>query len=140
MNTERYKVYTNKDGRIRAYDKVNKKTISYPRVLMEEKLGRPLEKHEQVHHKDGNPKNNDLDNLEIMNIGDHQKLHSRKYYDKEMTCPCCGETFIWTAHSQMHYHSNSRRKNRKNKPLRGPFCSRKCAGLGVYLEQLGRDA
>jgi len=35
------------------------------RVLMAEALGRPLETHENVHHKDGDRLNNSLDNLEL---------------------------------------------------------------------------
>ena len=58
-------VYTNKDGRVRAYNKTTKKVTSYPRIVMEEKLGRKLLPDEQVHHKDKNPLNNDPDNLEI---------------------------------------------------------------------------
>ena len=35
-------VYTCKDGRTRAYIKETKKVVSYPRLIMEEKLGREL--------------------------------------------------------------------------------------------------
>src|SRR5215467_6144883 len=34
------------------------------RWVMQQKLGRPLYHHEDVHHKDGNKQNNDPDNLE----------------------------------------------------------------------------
>lgn len=47
--------YKCKDGRIRAYcrdEYNNPKVISYPRILMEESLGRPLEPYENVHHVD----------------------------------------------------------------------------------------
>ena len=49
-------VYTNKDGRVRAVIRNEDGSItskSYPRILMEESLGRPLEPYEDVHHKDG---------------------------------------------------------------------------------------
>ena len=62
-------VYTCKDGRTRAYIKETKKVVSYPRLLMEEKLGRELNPDEQIHHIDENPLNNDINNLEIMKIG-----------------------------------------------------------------------
>lgn len=45
------------------------------RVVMERVLGRPLEKGEIVHHKDGNKKNNNPDNLEVMTQSEHARLH-----------------------------------------------------------------
>lgn len=35
------------------------------RLVMGESIGRPLLKHENVHHKDGNRQNNALENLEL---------------------------------------------------------------------------
>ena len=52
INKSRYNIYYNSDGRVRCYDKETKKVVSYPRILMEEKLGIPLEPYEQVHHID----------------------------------------------------------------------------------------
>ena len=39
--------------------------VAVHRLVMEEHLGRYLTKEEVVHHKDGNPANNDLSNLEL---------------------------------------------------------------------------
>ena len=58
-------IYTNKDGRTRVYLKGSKRVISYPRYIMENELGRPLDKTEQVHHIDDNPLNNDSSNLKL---------------------------------------------------------------------------
>ena len=46
---------------------VNLKTgfVFKHRLVMQEKLGRKLHKHETVHHKDGNRLNNHPDNLEL---------------------------------------------------------------------------
>jgi hypothetical protein len=45
-------------------------------VIAEQKiLGRPLERGEVVHHKDHNPINNSIDNLEIMTRSEHSKEH-----------------------------------------------------------------
>lgn len=53
------------------------------RVLLERSLGRKLEPWELVHHRDGDPANNELSNLEITNWGDHAVEHHtdarRKY-------------------------------------------------------------
>lgn len=45
------------------------------RVVAEQMLGRPLEKGEIVHHKDGNKWNNDPSNLEVMSQSMHMKIH-----------------------------------------------------------------
>lgn len=42
--SDRYKAYACKDVRVRVYNKDSKKVTSYPRFLMEQALGRPLEK------------------------------------------------------------------------------------------------
>ena len=56
--------YTAKDGRKRIVIKKDNGSItskSYPRLVMEQKLGRPLLPEEDVHHKDENPLNNNID-------------------------------------------------------------------------------
>lgn len=45
------------------------------REIMEQKLGRPLEPGEQVHHKDEIKLNNDPSNLELTTCSDHSKHH-----------------------------------------------------------------
>lgn len=47
------------------------------RVIMERHLGRKLEPWELVHHKDENPQNNSIDNLELRDFGSHTADHSR---------------------------------------------------------------
>jgi len=133
-------IYTCPDGRVRAYcrdDNNNVKIVSYPRILMEEKLGRPLEPYEDVHHIDGNKLNNSIDNLALINHGDHQKMHMEhdtKYHNKEMTCDVCGKTFIWTIKSQRNYYCDLNRG--KNRII---SCSRKCSSYYGRQEQLGRN-
>lgn len=54
------------------------------RVVLERHLGRRLEPWELVHHKDENPSNNALDNLEVREFGAHTAEHhkgSRQSYD-----------------------------------------------------------
>lgn len=44
-------------------------------LLMEQHIGRPLDDHEVVHHRDGNRANNDLSNLELMSRSEHMRMH-----------------------------------------------------------------
>ena len=92
--------YMCKDGRERVVivdDNGKHTTKSYPRILMEKKIGRPLEPYEDVHHIDENPCNNSLDNLEIKIHGEHQREHSQYYKDTEEICMICGNKYIMTA-------------------------------------------
>lgn len=54
---------------------VNGKQRRIHRLVMEEKLGRPLRKDEIVHHIDHNRKNYDSSNLVILSPKEHQRLH-----------------------------------------------------------------
>jgi hypothetical protein len=45
------------------------------REIARELLGRNLSKNEVIHHIDGDPKNNSLDNLMLMSRTDHNRLH-----------------------------------------------------------------
>lgn len=124
-NMSKVNVYECKDGRSRVYVKDTKQVISYPRYLMEQKLGRKLKDNEQVHHKDEDPTNNDINNLEIKLLGEHQREHSTKYFDKYAVCQWCGKAFLWTAKQQRQFYDN---KRRRNTVVDNPFCSRECSG------------
>lgn len=59
------------------------KVIPQARMLMMEHLGRPLDSKEVIHHKDHNPLNDTIENLEITTPASHIKHHKplkfRKY-------------------------------------------------------------
>lgn len=48
------------------------------RIIVENSLGRILNKNEVVHHKDGDKKNNVIENLEVVDYREHSKLHRLK--------------------------------------------------------------
>ena len=85
-----YKYYKSGSGK-QTYRqiKIDGKWVVEHRYIMEQHLGRKLEKSEIVHHKDGNGINNKIENLEIMSWGKHNKKHGidrRKY--KNFMCSC----------------------------------------------------
>lgn len=122
-------VYTSSDGRQRMirYNNKERKTISYPRVIMENHLGRKLLPDEDVHHIDGDVTNNNVSNLQVVKHNKHCAMHEQKYFDKEVRCFWCGKKFILTAKQQQIRHGNINRKNRNGENSK-IFCSRSCGG------------
>jgi len=55
--------------------RVDGKKIAEHRHVVEQREGRKLARNEIVHHVDGNPLNNDPDNLVILTRSEHQRLH-----------------------------------------------------------------
>jgi len=130
------KVKINQDGRLRAYyknDKGEDKLISYPKLIMEEYLGRKLLDDEVVHHINGNPLDNDISNLQVLTKSEHAKLHNTVYHDKEAVCEVCGKTFIWTSIRQRRYYTDLKRG--LNRII---SCSASCSSKRARDTQLGR--
>lgn len=57
---------------------VDGRKLAEHRYIMERHLGRRLDKKEIVHHIDGNPRNNSINNLEVLSMSDHMKLHRQE--------------------------------------------------------------
>lgn len=129
-STKDYRCYTNlnkKDGRYRCvlvYNDGHKENISFPKLIIEQHLGRKLLPNEQVHHIDENPMNNDISNLEILLLGEHQRLHNlERFMEFEEICGWCKQKFIIT---KKHY------SNHRNNGIY--FCSRTCSGkYGAFI-------
>ena len=61
------------------YKKINGKNIAVHRIKFELHLGRKLTNEEVVHHIDGNPSNNDINNLMLFPT---KKAHTQYHYER----------------------------------------------------------
>lgn len=129
------RIYLSQDGRLRItyYDKKENKykTKSYPKYLMENLLQRELSLNEDVHHIDGNPLNNNINNLQIRLKGEHQREHvlnnniPRKYPKSIIVkCGYCKKEFEVSPASQSSHINKMITRNRSSKY----FCSKQCIG------------
>jgi len=88
----------------------NGKKVRAHRWIMEQRLGRKLTNDEHIHHTNGNPLDNRIENLVLMSANAHLRLHKQIYPDIKQ-CVVCGQNFI------VHH-----RKRKRNK-----CCSLRCA-------------
>lgn len=113
-----------KDNRLRIvliFNDNSKKTMSYPKYLMERHLDRYLTDKETVDHIDGNPLNNDINNLRVLSRVEHCKNDAIRNKDVIAKCIYCGKEFIIPG-SKLH------NRNRADRHQSGYFCSRQCCG------------
>lgn len=122
--------YCNSEGRLFInIDKFGKRTtLSYPKYIVEVAINRYLTEEETVHHIDGNPLNNNLENLAILARKEHSKLDSLKRKSIVTQCKWCNCNFLIEG-SKLRYRERGKA---------GPFCSRSCSGKYGKSIQLGK--
>lgn len=62
------------------------------RIIMENYIGRKLDRFELVHHINGDKKDNRIENLQIMSPKEHSFYHNQKY-SLTWKCEVCGKVF-----------------------------------------------
>ncbi len=66
--------------------------VSEHRLIVERAIGRRLQRVEHVHHKNGDIRDNRIDNLEVLYSGDHASRHHLKHPTTK-ECAVCGCIF-----------------------------------------------
>jgi hypothetical protein len=81
--------YSAGGGYLRTYKfySSRKRYNSIHRIVMEEHLGRPLSNKEVVHHINGDKSDNRLENLEVLSISAHTRLHCEELLKKRWNKP-----------------------------------------------------
>lgn len=112
-----------------------RKTISYPRYIIEMNIGRYLTKEEEVHHIDNNEKNNVINNLVVIPTAVHKRMQRGSKFE-ELTkeihiCPTCKMQFTLTLEQAKDRYFNDLQGKH------GPFCSKSCAGkFGTIVQKI----
>ncbi len=120
-----YGPYKRKDNRqhvLIIYKSGKRRTVSYPKFLLEQEEKKILPRGIDVHHVDEDVENNDTSNLEVITHAEHSRKHHPGYVATEAICFWCNKKFRLTG-KQISARKRNARRGRK-----GPFCSRNCSG------------
>lgn len=100
------------------------------RLIVEDHLGRKLLKREHVHHLNGDKHDNRIENLVVVDIVEHGKLHARDYWKDHAArnvpprvCETCGKSYTYKSKYGLKQFSKSR------------FCSNRCGMVGARRQQ-----
>lgn len=121
-----YGPYTRPDGRkhVIIYDGQTRRTVSYPRYLMENHLGRKLTDNETVDHINNDFTDDRLENLQVLTRTANIRKSAKKAVYLRCICPNCNQSFIVSARQVKH--------NQLTNEKDGPFCSKSCAASYTY--------
>lgn len=88
-------------------------------LIVEAHLGRFLDSKEVVHHRNGNKRDNRIENLEVLTLSEHTRRHrlGTGHGDVVLRCAFCGQDF-----------SRPYNQRPEAKGYRESFCSRVCRG------------
>ena len=105
--------------------------VYHHRIVMENSIGRLLNDNEVVHHINGNKKDNNIENLQLMTAGEHVAHHNIGKTMVKLKCPICRAIFY-------------RRKGNTHliKGGTATCCSRKCGfqiGLARRKNRITKD-
>lgn len=111
-------------------DDGSRRTVSYPKYIMEQHLGRELDPDkETVDHLDFDFMNNDINNLRLLPRDEHSANDTRRVKLIKFNCNECNKEFE---------RSPRLVRDKSKKGNTGIFCSRSCAGKYSRKLQLKR--
>lgn len=107
--------------------------VLYHRIIVENYLGRLLNSHEVVHHKNHNKFDNRIENLEVLTSKEHAKIHGLEHGREfaDLKCPICGKEFTLPYNQTVYvkYPDNTDKVQ---------CCSKKCGCKLGRLKQIGK--
>lgn len=125
--------YRKQDGRqivIIKNDDGTSRTVSYPKFLMEQHLGKVLDPNTQtIDHKNFDFNDNRIENLQILPRAEHSEGDTRRVKLIKLKCQMCDKDFERSPRLM-------RDKSKRN--VGGWFCGRSCAGKYSRQRQLGK--